>query len=131
MPKKRKKVKLPKLSIKKIGHSVFALGLVLVLVFALLDPTKLSVGKAVLLLVLGLIVGLIDVPKKEVNSFILASIAIIVISVANFELIAYKFPTVPYTIGHYIKGILMNASIFFSLAMLTLALKIIFRVYKE
>ena len=119
-----------KRDIKKFGHYVFAFGAVLVVLFALTNPTVLSMNKAVFLLVLGLIVGLMDVPKKEANSFILATIAIIVVSIAKFDIITYTLSGTPFSVGQYIKGILMNASIFLSLAMLVVASKIIYRVYK-
>lgn len=115
----------------KFGHLVFTIGIVLVILFTLADPTKLSVQNAIILLVLGLIVGLIDVPKKEANSFILATIAIIVASLAKFEQITFKLSCMTHPLGLYIKGFLLNASVFLSLAMLIVALKIIYRVYKE
>lgn len=115
----------------KFGHIVFTLGILFVIILTLTDPTKLSVNNAIYLLILGLIVGLIDVPKKEANSFILATIAIIVASLAKFEQITYQLPSMKYSIGLYIKGLLLNASVFLSLAMLIVALKIIYRVYKE
>lgn len=122
---------MTKLNIKKLGHYIFTLGVVLVILFTLADPTKLSVTNAIYLLIIGLIVGLIDVPKKEANSFIIAAIAIIVASLAKFEQITYQLPSMSYSIGLYIKGLLLNASVFLSLAMLIVALKIIYRVYKE
>ncbi len=119
-----------KTEIKKFGHYIFILGIILVLIFSLSDPTKLSVKNALYLLLLGLIVGILDVPKKEANSFILATIAIIVASLAKFEQITYKIPSMTFSIGLYIKGILLNTSVFLSLAMLIVSLKIIYRVYK-
>ena len=115
----------------RLGHLVFTFGVLFVVILALIDPTRLQVNHAIFLLILGLIVGLIDVPKKEANSFILAAIAIIVASLAKFEQITYKLPGMQYSIGLYIKGILLNASVFLSIVMLIVALKIIYRVYKE
>ena len=115
----------------KFGHLVFTFGVLFVVILALIDPTRLQVNHAIYLLILGLIVGLIDVPKKEANSFILAAMAIIVASFAKFEQITYKLPSMAFTLGQYIKGLLLNASVFLSLAMLIVALKIIYRVYRE
>ncbi len=120
-----------KTKVNKFGHYTFMFGILLVLLFTLSDPTRLSVQNAIILLTLGLIVGLIDVPKKEANSFILASIAIIVASLAKFEQITFKLSSMSQPLGLYIKGFLLNASVFLSLAMLVVALKIIYRVYKE
>jgi hypothetical protein len=128
---KKLKNLLKKRDVTKFGHYTFLLGIFLVLLFTLSDPTKLSVNSAILLLVLGLFVGLIDVPKKEANSFILATIAIIVASLAKFEQITFKLSCMTHPLGLYIKGLLLNASVFLSLAMLIVALKIIYRVYKE
>lgn len=114
-----------------LGHYIFAFSITLVVLFSLSNPTQLSVNQAIFLLILGLIVGFIDVPKKEANSFILASIAMIVASLAHYEQISYTLFNMPYPLGIYIKGILLNASIFLSLAMLIVALKVIYRVYIE
>jgi hypothetical protein len=115
----------------KFGHIVFAFGIILVIFFTLANPTILQVKHAIYLIILGLIVGLIDVPKREANSFILATIAIMVATLVKFEQVIYKLPSMQYTLGQYIKGFLLNTSVFLSIAMVIVALKIIHRVYKE
>ena len=114
-----------------LGHIIFSFAILLIIIFSLSDPTRVSVNKAIFLLVLGLIVGLIDVPKKVANSFIIATIAIVMTSMVQFEQITYKIIGTPHSVGIYLKGILLNSSIFLGLAMLIVALKIIYRVYKE
>jgi len=114
-----------KTDIKKFGHLVFAAGIILTLFFTLKDPTKLSVNSAIILLVLGLIVGLLDVAKKEANSFLIAVIALIIISGIQFQQITWN------NIGLYLKGFFLNATLFLGLAGAIVSLKIIYRVYKE
>lgn len=121
-----KKLKaLKKTDIKKFGHLVFAAGIILVLVFTLMNPSKLSVNQATLLLALGLIVGLIDVPKKDAITFLVAVIALILISGIQFQQISWN------NIGPYIKGFFLNATLFLGLAGAIVAFKIICRIYKK
>lgn len=114
-----------------LSHYIFAFGITLVFLFAFSNPTQLSVNQAVLLLLLGLIIGFMDVPRPEANSFILATIAIIVSSLAHYEQINYMIFNFPYPLGMYIKGMLLDASILLSPAMLIVGLKVIYRVYTE
>jgi len=120
-----KKIKFKKTDLKKFGHWVFILGIALTLYFTLLDPSKLSYTNGLILLVVGLVVGLLDVPKAEANSFLIAVIAWILISSINFQQVNY------YNLGPYIKGFFLNAALFLSLAGAIVALKIVYRVYKE
>lgn len=114
-----------KIELKKFGHWVFIAGIAATLYFTILDPTKLKYTYGLLLLILGLVVGLIDVPKKEANSFLIAVVALILIAGVKFEQIAYQ------NIGLYIKGFFLNAALFLGLAATIVALKVVYRVYKE
>lgn len=114
-----------KTDIRKFGHWVFILGIALTLYLTLLNPSQLSYTNGLILLVLGLIVGLLDVPKKEANSFLIAVVALILIAGVKFEQIAYQ------NIGLYLKGFFLNAALFLGLAGAVVALKVVYRVYKE
>lgn len=122
--KKAKKL-FKKTEIRKFGHWVFIIGIAATLYFTLLDPSKLQYQHGLILLVLGLIVGLIDVPKKEANAFLIAVIAWILISGVKFEQITYQ------NIGPYLKAFFLNAAMFLSPAAAIVALRIVYRIYKE
>ena len=108
-----------------IGHLFFSLGILLVVLFTIADPEHLSSGKGVFLLVLGAIVGFLDVDRKETPYFLLASLGLMISSAAPVQIIQYL------NIGNYIRAALINTSIFLSLAVVVVSLKIIYRIYLE
>jgi hypothetical protein len=111
--------------IRKMGHIVFALGILLVLVFTYWNPPlQLDPKHALALITIGLIVGLIDVKKEQSVPFLLAFIGLII--TANAPLHAIEF----YNIGVYAMSFFKNTAIFLSLAVGIVSVKIIYRIYK-
>jgi len=107
------------------GHLLFSLGILLVILFTIAEPNQLSAGKGIILLVLGAVVGFLDVSKREAPYFLLASIGLILVSAAPVQVINY------FNIGVYLRAALLNMSIFLSLAVVMVSLKIIYRIYLE
>jgi len=63
----------------KVGVWAFVIGLVIAVVFSILQAaTGLQTRVIILLAILGLIVGLLNVTKKEVQFYLLATVAFIV-----------------------------------------------------
>ena len=108
-----------------LGHFFFSLGILLVILFTIADPNQLTGNKGAFLLVLGAIVGFLDVNKKEAPYFLLASLGLMIASASPVQVITY------FNIGAYFKAALLNTSIFLSLAVVMVSLKIIYRIYLE
>ena len=94
-----------------IGHWVFLLGIFLAIVLGVVYPDQ-SVVASILVL-LGIIVGLLNITANEVNSFLLAAVALIV-SAKSFELLPL--------IGTVIENILKYIVIFVAPAAVIVAL---------
>ena len=107
------------------GHFFFSLGVLLVVLFTIADPNHLSSAKGAFLLVLGAIVGFLDVDKREAPYFLLAALGLIITSQAPVQVIEFL------GIGNYLRSALINLSIFLSLAVVMVSLKIIYRIYLE
>ena len=112
--------------IKKLGHIVFALGILLVIIFTYWNPPlELDPKHAIALLAVGLIIGLIDVKKEQSVPFLLAFVGLII--TANAPLHAIEL----YNIGVYAASFFKNTAIMLSLAVGIVSVKIIYRIYKE
>jgi len=107
------------------GHFFFSLGILLVVLFTIADPNHLNGTKGAFLLVIGAIVGFLDVEKKEAPYFLLAAIGLIIASAAPVHVIEFL------NIGTYLRAALLNTSIFLSLAVVMVSLRIIYRIYLE
>ena len=104
---------------------VFSVGLLLVAWYMYTSPQQLSTGRAVWLFIFGALVGLIDVPRKEQNSFIIASLGLMLATAVPFQNITYM------SLGLYIKSFLMNLALFVTPAVVIVALKVIYRLFQE
>ena len=126
---KKRKV-TPKKEFKFAAHHLFTVGLILVVLFTIADPTKTTYIYGTILIFLGLLVGFFDIPRKYSHEFILAMLGIVIVgSAVNFLAIQYKIGSFP--LGLYIKALLGNLSIFLSLAVIIVALRTIYRIYLD
>ncbi len=94
-----------------IGHWAFIIGLVLAALAGLFGEAVWMVST---LFVLGLIVGFLNVTEEESTSFLVAVIALLLVSVAGLQL---------WGIMPMIVGVLNNVIAFMSAAALVVALK--------
>jgi hypothetical protein len=118
------KTNLPKRKLN-FGHFFFSLGILLVILFTIADPTHIDGTKGIFLLVLGAVVGFLDVDKREAPYFLLAALGLIIASAAPVHIIEFL------NIGTYLRAALLNTAIFLSLAVVMVSLKIIYRIYLE
>ena len=133
MVKKRGKRTVNKIAVQtnqvkrklNLGHFFFSLGILLVILFTIADPTQIDGTKGIFLLVLGAVVGFLDVDKREAPYFLLAALGLIIASAAPVHIIAFL------NIGTYLRAALLNTAIFLSLAVVMVSLKIIYRIYLE
>jgi len=73
----------------KIGLWAFVIGLVLAIALSIFSATNTPPWAVVTLAVLGLVVGLFNVTEKEVNTFLIASVAFLV----SFQALSAVFTT--------------------------------------
>ena len=115
---------------EQIGSWAFILGVLIAVIIGLvvgagvLDLVTLGYIQIVLV-ILGLIVGFINIGAKELNDFLTAAIALLLVSATAGGLIL-----IPY-IGAYLGGMVGQIAVFVSPAALIVALKAIFNLAKS
>ena len=108
------------------GTLFFVLGITIAIIGGLIYGEKLNIVLSSVLIVLGIIVGLHNVTLKETNSFLLATISLVIISSLGRALLS-QIPT----IGNYIEGILFSIMTFVVPAAIIVALKSIISLAEE
>jgi hypothetical protein len=108
---------------EKIGGWAFILGVVIAIVAGLasgaLDAA--SAGYVTLaLVILGLVVGFLNVGDKQVNDFLIAAIAVVLLGTANLGVIPM--------IGMYLASMVLNVAAFVAPAALVVALKAVYNL---
>ena len=113
---------------QQIGSWAFILGVVVAILAALLVWVQAAVPGMeyvpLVLVVLGLAVGFLNVNDKEVNEFLLAAIALIVVAIPAGSLL-----TIPY-VGEIIMKILQYIAVFVAPAVLIVSIKAVYRLSK-
>lgn len=105
----------------KIGHWSFIIGVLLAMVAGLLGAAYADMI-AMILVVLGVIVGFLNISEKEVSSFLIAAIALLLTGAAGLE-------TLP-VMGSYLGPILTNIATFVAPAVVIVALKAVYELGK-
>lgn len=117
MHNKKLKTKMPKKNKGNLlGAWAFLIGAILAVVFAFVPLTQ---GVAIVLFALGIVIGLLNIVDKEVMPFLLAAIALVIVS--NFG--AGALATVA-----YVPAILNNLLLLFVPATVIVALKSVFSI---
>lgn len=105
----------------QLGHWSFIGGVLLAIVAGLLGATYADTV-AMILVVLGVVVGFLNISEKEVSSFLIAAIALLLTGAAGLE-------TLP-AIGSYLGPILTNIATFVAPAVVIVALKAVYELGK-
>ena len=103
---------------EKIGAWAFILGVLIAVVAGLASAalTTMQAGYITLaLVVLGLVVGFLNIGDKEINDFLIAAIAVVLLGTANLTAIP--------VIGTYLALMVLNVAAFVAPAALVVALK--------
>jgi len=106
---------------EKIGGWAFILGVVIAIIAGLASGAldAVSAGYVTLaLVVLGLIVGFLNIGDKEVNDFLIAAIAVVLLGTANLAVIPL--------IGIFLASMVLNVAAFVAPAALVVALKAVY-----
>ena len=110
---------------ERVGEWAFILGVIIAIIAGLaagfLDPV--SAGYITLVLViLGLIVGFLNISDEELQPFLIAAIALLVVGTARLD-------TIPY-VGTYLSAMVLNIAAFVTPAALVVALKAVYNIAK-
>jgi|TARA_B100001964_G_C13769185_1_gene395242 hypothetical protein len=105
----------------KVGSWAFIVGLVVAIIFGIPSISAQS-WVAPVLVILGLIIGFLNITEKEVSSFLIAAIALVVAGNANLS-------QVP-AIGGFLSGILGNFVVLMAPAAVVVAVKAIWELAK-
>jgi len=109
----------------QLGHLFFLLGIALVLIFTFTNqPGMLESWHSIILILIGLIVGLMDLKPEHTTQFLLAFLGLLITANAPFYVLTY------YKIGNYLQAFLLNMSIFLSLTVVVVSLRVLYRIYK-
>ncbi len=116
----------------KYGEWAFLLGVVLALIVGLFS-TQLGEAKAYVmgvLVILGFVVGLLNVKEKEINSFLIATIALLALLnvMEPIQDTLQLLPEIGTTIAVWLSGFLGALGAFVAPAALVLALKAIYNL---
>ena len=108
---------------EKLGGWAFILGVVIAIIAGLASGAldAMSAGYVTLaLVVLGLVVGFLNIGDKEVNNFLIAAIAVVLLGTANLAVIPL--------IGMYLASMVLNVAAFVAPAALVVALKSVYNL---
>ena len=115
---------------EQVGSWAFILGVLIAIIVGLIvgagviDIVTLGYIQIVLV-ILGLVVGFINISAKELNDFLTATIALLLVSATAAGLVL-----IPY-IGAYLGGMVGQIAVFVAPAALIVALKAIFNLAKS
>lgn len=109
-------------SLQSIGSWAFLLGVVVAIIAGALLPDKSTTPTVTSFLVLlGTVVGLLNVTTKETNSFLLASVSLVLVTALGGSVVSGVV-----SIGQYLGSMLDSILVFVVPATIVVALKSIF-----
>jgi|TARA_Y100000310_G_C20571674_1_gene758365 hypothetical protein len=110
----------------KIGTLLFGFGAALAVAGGLIYPGGLNTILSSVLIALGIIVGMLNVTLRETNSFLLATVSLVVMSALGGAVLSQ----VP-SIGIYVEGILLSILTFILPAGIIVALRTVYRLAED
>ncbi len=112
--------------VQKAGSVLFIVGVLLAVVFGFLRPTDLGTILTTVIILAGLIVGFLNVTTHETNSFLLASVALVIVSAFGGNVMGNVA-----NIGERLAGILFAILMFVVPATIVVALKTIYALAEK
>ncbi|MFH1181757.1 MAG: hypothetical protein V1702_02265 [Candidatus Woesearchaeota archaeon] len=109
-----------KYHVTKLGKWAFLLGILVALISGIASPNTSQSPVVSLLIILGLLVGLLNITRKETTTFLLASLAFVIITFFGGNVLGQVIG-----IGPYLTGILAAMVIFIVPAAILVAIKTI------
>ena len=120
---KRKSSSKKSVELHRIAHYAFFAGLLIAIIAGLFDKFISAEVLITTLFILGFIVGLFNLTAKETMPFLIASIALMLAGIVNYDLIP--------VVGEYIRAILSNIVVFVSPAALILGFKVVWKLASD
>ena len=123
---------MAKNSKKLIGAWAFLIGVLIALIVGVIGdslPSNLQIWVLGVLVLAGILVGLLNVNTKETAGFLLAALALVIVSFMGGNVID-SFGTVKY-IGPMLKNILLYLLVLFVPTTIIVALKSVFEIARD
>ena len=118
-------------SLQAIGSWAFLLGAVVAVITGAVSLDNTNPTIVFFLVLLGLIVGLLNVTIKEANSFLLASVSLVLVAGLGISVFQDVGPIGNIPLGSYLVSILTRILVFVVPATIVVALKSIFALAKN
>jgi hypothetical protein len=118
---------------RRVGHYSFIIGVILALVLGIFSeqlPISWAPKLMFLMVVLGLAVGLLHIPHKEMNEFLLAAIALMLLPSA-MNGVSVTLDSFVQGSGFFVTSMLSYLTLFVVPAVLIVAVKIIVELAEE
>ena len=114
------------MDMEKYGVWSFYAGLIVAVIAAVMSPSGLGTLAVLVLGVLGIVVGLLNVVDKEVNTFLIAALALM-LSTSSLRLILGGVPAV----GAFVPAFLTAVNVFVAPGAAVVALKAIWDITRS
>jgi len=111
---------------RTIGSLSFLFGVSIAIVAGIVTQNTLSASLTSLLILLGIIVGVLNITTKEVNTFLLATLSLVIVSALGGAILGQVA-----IIGSFLEGILLSILTFTIPATIIVALKSLYTVAKN
>jgi len=109
------------ISASSLGSLSFLFGAVIAILVGVVNPNSASTILTSLLILLGIIVGFLNVTTKESNSFLIATVSLVIVSALGGTVLGQVA-----LIGNYLEGVLMSILTFVIPATIIVAIKSIY-----
>ncbi|MAG16176.1 hypothetical protein CMO88_03895 [Candidatus Woesearchaeota archaeon] len=117
---------MKKLSNNSLGSLSFIFGSLIAVITGLVSPAAASSTLTSLLILLGIIVGFLNITMKETNAFLLATVALVIVSALGGAVLGQVS-----FIGQYLESVLMSILTFVVPATVIVALKTIYSLAEK
>jgi len=109
-----------------LGSLAFLFGAAIAIISGIINPLGTSTMLVSLLIILGLLVGLLNVTKRESNSFLMATVSLVIVSWLGGAVLGDVA-----RIGIYLEGVLTSILTFVIPASIVVAIKSIYVLEEE
>ncbi|MBS3133070.1 hypothetical protein J4470_02990 [Candidatus Woesearchaeota archaeon] len=110
-----------KKSYGSLGSLLFLVGAAAAVVVGLLSPGGINAGITSVLILLGLIIGFLNVTTRETNSFLLATVSLVIVTALGGAVLSRVA-----VVGVYLEGVLLAILTFIIPAAIIVALKSVY-----
>jgi len=113
-------------SIGSLGSLSFLFGAVIAVLVGVINPGAANASLTSLLILLGIVVGFLNVTTKETNSFLLATVSLVIVAALGGAVLGQVA-----FVGNYLEGVLMAILTFVIPATIIVAIKSIYSLAEK